>query len=166
MLAARAGSAHDRTTATASDAPVSDAPVSDPALGDAPVTDARNDGTMPPRIKNSPAARGGNGAAGVSAGQVKKIRAASNMAGCCDRDAPHRLKSRAYFAPIAGDRLHDGERRHRGGVGTQDARPERDSRGTRPLPQEGALRLVKSAFRTDQHGERHVTGGAALPQAA
>ena len=91
MLADRAGGPHHRVTAT--------------------VSNVRIAGTMPPRIKNSPAARGGNGAARVSPGQVKKILTVLNVAGCCDRDALRRLKSCAYFAPIAGDTFATGLRK-------------------------------------------------------
>jgi len=42
---------------------------------------------------------------------VKKILTVLNVAGCCDRDALRRLKSCAYFAPIAGDAFATGLRK-------------------------------------------------------
>ena len=56
--------------------------------------------------------------------------------------------------PIAENRLDQGKRRNRGGIGAQDARTERDPDDLRKLQQGGPLIVGKSALRTDQDRER------------
>ena len=50
--------------------------------------------------------------------------------------------------------LHDGECRHGSGIDTQNPGAQRNPRRMRPTQQQGPFRIVKAAFRTDQHGKR------------
>src|SRR3954452_21710832 len=56
-------------------------------------------------------------------------------------------------APVAENRLDEGQHSDRRRVGAQDARPERDADDAGQAEDERSLRVVEAAFGADDHGE-------------
>ena len=83
-------------------------------------------------------------------------------------DHRHRVATTQMARRVAGPqprqspatRLDEGERRDRGRVRPQDARPERKARDARQGEERRALGLVEAAFGADQHRERALRHGA------
>src|SRR6202021_3679022 len=73
-----------------------------------------------------------------------------------ERASEWRLMSVVAFWPIAERRLDKRQRRHRGRVRAQDARPEAQAQYARRREDRGALVVVETAFRPDEQANAAV----------
>src|SRR3954453_15299632 len=66
-----------------------------------------------------------------------------------------------HSAPVAEHRLDQRQRRDRGRIGAQNARPERKPHDVRQLEQRGPFVVGEASFGTDQHAHRQLSRKAA-----